>query len=471
VSASDGAAWSVAVISNIVAIENTPPEVTDLVVAPDVIYTDDTVTATVATRDLDGDPVSVEYHWVVNGSVVTAGVSGATLDGLVAFDKHATVQVGVSPSDGFDEGITAVSDPLVVRNTPPEAPSVEVLPTLPEPEDDLVCTIVVESFDLDDDAITYSYAWYVDGFSTPYSGSTLPASATAHGERWECDVTPFDGDDVGPVVVDSVVVNDLTEPDPPQFDEAVGHTNDTEHTLSGDCEAGCAVVMYCDDSSGTDTYAATCDSVDRFSVDVSLTAADTTECYATCTDGAGNTSGDSDVLTIEVCSPIDVYEDDDTYGDLSSDAIDEWGDVADDGSTTVTIRANVLDEDDDDWYAITATDELAEDLAAGSDAFDFQIEMTAGSDEYRFLVHKGSGSLGDLECPDEDGYTEYNWYNADVGDGDHGIPSDPQACGGSGSAAYNECQDDGDVFYIRVFRRPSVPDSCGHYELDISNGG
>ena len=72
-----------------------------------------------------------------------------------------------------------------------------------------------------------------------------------------------------------------------------------------------------------------------------------------------------------------------------------------------------------------------------------------------------------MECSDT-GYTSYDDYNIDIGEGTHGVPSDPQACGASGEP-FNECVDDSKDYYIHVFRKTSVS-SCQGYELAISNG-
>jgi hypothetical protein len=466
----DGTDFGDSVISNVVTIQNSRPEITSLVVVPTDLYTNDTITTTVTTTDLDGDSVFVDYIWLVDGVEVLSGATASSLSGLTYFDKHESVQVVVTPHDGLEEGLIAISDPITVQNTPPESPTIEILPPAAEPEDTLECIITVDSTDADGDEVDYDFEWYVDGDETTHTGTTVPPSATAHGERWECVVTPFDGDEVGLDAVDSVVVNDLTDPDPPVIDDDINHSNDTEHTIAGDCEADCAVVVYCDDDTYTDTYTTTCSSVDRFSVDVTLTSGQVNECYATCTDLAGNTSGASDVVSIEVCSPVDPYEGDDTYGDEPSDVIDEWSPISDDGSATISIVGNVLDEDVDDWYVVAATDDLAEDLSAGSDAFNFHVEMTSGTGEFRFVIHKGGTGAGDIECTDTEGYTDYNWYNEDVGDGTHPIPSDTRSCAASGSTTNNECADDSDDFYIHVFRLGSTPTTCQNYQLDITNG-
>ena len=98
-------------------------------------------------------------------SIVQSGSSN-TLSGSSYFDKgEEIVAVRAVASDGSDTG-TGVSSGLIVANTLPTAPSVSISPSSPiADQDDLVCTISSQSSDADNDGITYSFAWTVDGAS------------------------------------------------------------------------------------------------------------------------------------------------------------------------------------------------------------------------------------------------------------------------------------------------------------------
>ncbi len=135
---------------------------------------------------------------------------------------------------------------------------------------------------------------------------------------------------------------------------------------------------------------------------------------------------------------------------------------------------NVLDEDDEDWYIISAQDDLSEDLADGIDYFRFGVEMTLGDGTYSFRVYKSDPYPdSDEECTiDTDGYTQYEWFNQDSGDSTsatHVMASPLNACG-STSGFINHCADDSDNFYIQVFRNAEHEPSCDAYELEITNG-
>ena len=112
-------------ISASVTIENTAPEVTEITLSPDPVYTDDVLAAVATTNDVDGDAVSLSYDWYVDGTLVASGSSG-TLDGLSAFNKDEEVYVVATPNDGMDDGDPLSSDSIVVSNSPPGAPELSI---------------------------------------------------------------------------------------------------------------------------------------------------------------------------------------------------------------------------------------------------------------------------------------------------------------------------------------------------------
>jgi hypothetical protein len=195
-----------------VTIENTAPVVTDVTLSPSTVYTNDTITATVTTEDADGGSVSITYEWYVDGSLV--GETGSSLDGVTYFDKDQEVHVVVTPNDGSDDGSSATSSSITVSNTAPGAPSLSIDPDEPvEGADDLLCQIDSDSSDDDEDAITYTITWEVDGVSytdattTTETGDTILYEVWAAGETWACTVTPNDGTDDGDSGFASVTVN------------------------------------------------------------------------------------------------------------------------------------------------------------------------------------------------------------------------------------------------------------------------
>jgi len=203
VTPSDDASDGSAVTSSVATVVNTVPEITSVSLSPTDVYTDDTITATVSTYDVDGDAVTVDYLWSVDGGALAETAN--TLSGVDWFSKHEVVQVTVTPNDGDEDGSSVASGTITILNTTPEAPTIAIDPLDPAAGDDLLCSVEVEAADTDQDDIDYAFVWTVDGaeFSaattTELTGDTILADHTSPGEVWECEVTPNDGEIDGPV--------------------------------------------------------------------------------------------------------------------------------------------------------------------------------------------------------------------------------------------------------------------------------
>jgi len=178
------------------------------------VYTNDLLSAE-ATFDEDDDEVDVIWSWEVNGTDI--GETTAEISGETWFDKNDEVVVYATPVVEGIEGDTQ-SASIVVSNTAPAAPTVEIVPSAPiEGEDDLICTVTVDSSDDDpgDEAgITYAATWTVDTVSftdtseTTFPDDTVSATETIAGQTWKCTVTPNDGDEDGATGSDEVEIGE-----------------------------------------------------------------------------------------------------------------------------------------------------------------------------------------------------------------------------------------------------------------------
>ncbi len=193
----DGRESGPSVTSPVATGSNTPPSVASVSLSPTAAYTNDTITATITAADLDGDALSYTYDWYVDG-VSRGSPTSSTLSGSTYFNKGQTVYVVVTADDGDDLSAPLASSSVTVLNTAPTAPTVEVTPASPERGDDLTCSVVTTSSDADGDALTYVFAWDVDGAS--YAGATdWATSSVVNGgdvdaaETWTCEVYADDG--------------------------------------------------------------------------------------------------------------------------------------------------------------------------------------------------------------------------------------------------------------------------------------
>jgi hypothetical protein len=189
-------------------VANGPPDITDVLLSPTDLYTNDTLTAEAIVADPDGDTLALTYAFSVNGTVVQDSTSD-TLSGATHFNKGDNVVVVVTADDGYDID-TQASITLTVQNSPPTAPGI----TLERPVDALICSIDEGSTDADGDPISYAFEWDVDGTvftgteTTTYDDDTVPSDAVGYDETWTCEVTPHDGETTGSVAETTIDIGD-----------------------------------------------------------------------------------------------------------------------------------------------------------------------------------------------------------------------------------------------------------------------
>ena len=449
--------------SDSVTVGNSLPSITSAAITPTTAYTSDTLTATASGfADSDGDSASYRYQWLVNGSRVS-GATNSTLSGST-FGRGDIIGVEITPWDGYDVGTAVASSTMTILNTTPTTPGVDLTPVYPETTDTLTCAVSSASTDADGDSITYTYSWTVNGSATGLSSTTVASSYTTNGEIWAWSVTASDGTATSSAGSDSAVVSDYTAPSAPVLTSPAPYRDATSVSILGTGEALSTITLYVSSSAGLTSSTTTSSAAATFGFTPSLSSGITYSFYATATDSYGNTSSVSNVVTTETCDPVDEYEDSSSYGDSCGDPIVDWSTLADSGSTTLSITGNILDSSDSDWYYVAASDAAT----SGINYYRMHVVMAAGSSEYAFAVYKDSCSSSALECTVSatSGYTEYQDFAQDVGDGSHGVPSETRACG---TAVGNTCDDLSGDYYIQVYRT-SAAYSCQEYELTVTNG-
>jgi parallel beta-helix repeat protein len=205
---------------------NNPPTTPVVDVTPDTPITIDSIICniTIPSVDKDGDTILYIYDWYLNrgsGFELQEALTVVTQELFSTIPANLTLKGNiwrcvVTPFDGNENGTAAV-DEVMVLNSPPTAPAVEILSKLPYTNDDLVCTVTTPAADLDDDEITYTYEWYRDngsGFTlqealtseTTNQSVTLLNILTIRDEVWRCVVTPNDGEVDGESASDQVLI-------------------------------------------------------------------------------------------------------------------------------------------------------------------------------------------------------------------------------------------------------------------------
>jgi hypothetical protein len=199
----DGSDTGVAQSSASATVVNQAPVISSLTLSTASPLTGATLTANPVVSDDDGDSTTLSYEWYVGGALVQSGPSNA-LSGALHFDKGDSVSAVATANDGFDDSVAVQSSSATVANSPPGAPVVVMDPEAPEASDDLVCMIDTDSFDPDGDAVSYSFAWELNGTEwtgatadTDHTGDTIESVDTTGEDEWSCTATPSDGDEDG----------------------------------------------------------------------------------------------------------------------------------------------------------------------------------------------------------------------------------------------------------------------------------
>lgn len=207
--ASDGEASAPPVAAEAITIKNTLPEAKAPAVGPEKPTTTDAITCTPGeATDLDGDAVKSKIAWYANGKLLD-GQTGASLP-ATATAKGQSILCAVTPNDGEADGKEVRSAAVIVQNTAPVLASAKIDNSAPRTTDTLKCE-PGEATDADNDTVSFSYAWTVDGKAAGVAQS-LPSSAFKKGQEVLCTVTPRDAAGASGAPVATAAVKVLNSP-------------------------------------------------------------------------------------------------------------------------------------------------------------------------------------------------------------------------------------------------------------------
>ena len=185
-------------------LENQIPSFLDVQLNPRSPAEGDLIRATgFGWQDTDGDIERYRYEWFVDG-VLLPDQTQPTLTST-SFDKDQSIQARLTPTDGFDDGLSRTSSAVVAINSQPTIGLIQFSPARPTTVQD-IRAFARAPFDPDpaDNALTYTFEWFIDGQSVSVVTATtvvetlLPASRTRRDQTVRLSVTPYDGEEFGP---------------------------------------------------------------------------------------------------------------------------------------------------------------------------------------------------------------------------------------------------------------------------------
>jgi hypothetical protein len=179
--------------------------------------------------------------------------------------------------------------------------------------------------------------------------------------------------------------------------------------------------------------------------------------------------GSNDRSTAEVCDERDNDCDGLTDEELEADQAQnscnmalDLGGLPDNGSQRM-ITGNLWPPGDEDWYRITATDDVTEDLEDGCDQFHFKaIFISNPLEELQMDVYEGECDGGSVLCTDTVEY-EHKYDGQFPGE----FPTGQCPCTAEPQEGATVCTAENRIFFIRI-HGPNP--SCDNYQIMLTNG-
>jgi Putative Ig domain len=180
--------------------------------------TNDVLSATIVASDPEGDPITLSYRWLKNGSVL-AGATDPSLDlsGAGIGEKGDQFALRVTATDGTAISLSATSPAVTVANTPPvfDQDLGDATNTVGD-----VVSVSAAASDADGDQPTYEAANLPAGLtinaSTGLISGTIAAGAQT-GSPYAVSITVRDGPTVDATDTLTWTVNPLPPPAPTGF--------------------------------------------------------------------------------------------------------------------------------------------------------------------------------------------------------------------------------------------------------------
>ena len=176
---------------------NHPPVVRAASLQPTPLLLTGPIVVHVDAQDLDRNPLSFRYRWIVNGQPVL-NQDGEQLPPEL-LKRGDALSVEIRPHDGMVEGRLFTTEPVVVGNSPPVIAHLVI-----EPEPVFPGVRVqahADTSDADRDLIRLSYRWWKNNVLVQEGDEAeLDTAGFSRGDILSVEAVPFDGVEKGKAV-------------------------------------------------------------------------------------------------------------------------------------------------------------------------------------------------------------------------------------------------------------------------------
>jgi len=182
-----------------------PPLIISVNILPENPNVTNDLNPVIRSQDPDGDSITYQYRWIKNEKEIPGENRSTLTSGN--FRKGDLISIKIVPSDGKVEGVTFLSAPVKILNSPPKVQEVRVEPRVAYALSDLKTN--VKTVDSDGDFIYYTYRWDKNGtILTEETGDVLEKGRFKKGDSITVTVTPDDREVQGsPQKSDPIVIS------------------------------------------------------------------------------------------------------------------------------------------------------------------------------------------------------------------------------------------------------------------------
>ena len=174
--------------STSVVLENSAPIINSVSISPDTVLVNTLLECNFDAEDPDQETLRISYRWTQNDAEV--GTESSLQLNPEDYSDGDVIACEVTVEDGFD-GSDSLSVETVISNTAPVVGLVTLSP-LPTISTSAITCTASDITDLEQDEVTLSYEWTVDGEPQMEASDTLSGPFLVNSDVI-CTVTPNDG--------------------------------------------------------------------------------------------------------------------------------------------------------------------------------------------------------------------------------------------------------------------------------------